>query len=124
MKPFQPKVVDLKPFVPAKDFDTSLAFYQELGFTVSSNSDGIAFLTMGGQNFLLQDFYNKALAENLMIHLQLAGDVRTYWQHLTDKGIAKTYGVKLSDPVQQPWGMLEFCLHDPSGVLWRIAENS
>nr|WP_273542772.1 hypothetical protein [Aeromonas caviae] len=23
----------------------------------------------------------------------------------------------------QPWRMKEFCLYDPSGVLWRIAQN-
>jgi uncharacterized glyoxalase superfamily protein PhnB len=27
-------------------------------------------------------------------------------------------------PVQlQPWRMRDFTLHDPSGVLWRIAQN-
>ncbi|NBA14010.1 glyoxalase, partial [Aeromonas caviae] len=25
--------------------------------------------------------------------------------------------------VTQPWRMKEFCLYDPSGVLWRIAQN-
>ena len=25
--------------------------------------------------------------------------------------------------LDQDWGMREFTMHDPSGVLWRIAEN-
>lgn len=63
-----PKAIDLKPFVPAKDFDLSLAFYQDIGFEMKSNEGGVAFFSFGSQNFLLQDFYQEILAENLVIH--------------------------------------------------------
>lgn len=29
----------------------------------------------------------------------------------------------IGDLTQQPWRMLDFTLTDPSGVLWRIAQN-
>lgn len=29
----------------------------------------------------------------------------------------------IGDLTQQPWRMLDFTLADPSGVLWRIAQN-
>lgn len=29
----------------------------------------------------------------------------------------------LTPPAEQPWGMVDFVLTDPSGVMWRIAHN-
>ena len=37
--------------------------------------------------------------------------------------LVEEYGSMVTELVEQPWGMLEFCITDPSGVLWRIAEN-
>lgn len=123
MSLFAPKPINLKPFVPAKDFKRSLEFYQDIGFELKSNEDGIAFLELEGVSFLLQEFYHQELAENLMLHLQLEGGIQEYWQQLTAKGITSTYGVKMTEPTKQPWRMIDFCLYDPSGVLWRIAVN-
>ena len=33
------------------------------------------------------------------------------------------YGVRVTELVTQPWRMKEFCLYDPAGVLWRIAQH-
>jgi len=33
------------------------------------------------------------------------------------------FGVKASEPTDQPWGMRDFTLVDPSGVLWRIGQD-
>ena len=33
-------------------------------------------------------------------------------------------GVTVTDVVQQPWKMRDFTLRDPSGVCWRIAQNT
>jgi uncharacterized glyoxalase superfamily protein PhnB len=32
--------------------------------------------------------------------------------------------VTLTDIVQQPWRMRDFTITDPSGVTWRIAQNT
>ena len=37
-------------------------------------------------------------------------------------GVAK-YGVSLTPLETQPWTMRDFCLSDPSGVLWRIGPH-
>ena len=34
------KAIELKAFVPAKDFDLSKHFYQDLGFVKASDGDG------------------------------------------------------------------------------------
>ena len=116
------RVVELKPFVPARDFALSRRFYAELGFTERSEVGGVAYFLHDEASFLLQDFYNKELAENLMLHL-LVEDVDAWHARVASAGLAQRYGVKVSAIVQQPWGMRDFALWDPSGVLWRIAQN-
>lgn len=43
-----------RPFVPAKDFAVSKAFYRALGFQILLDSD-IAIFSIGASGFLLQD---------------------------------------------------------------------
>ena len=114
--------VEIKAFVPARDFEQSRSFYQAVGFTLASDTQGVAYFYHGHCSFLLQNFYEKTLAENLMMHL-LVEDVDAWHTAVTERKIATTFGVRVSELVDQPWGMREFTLHDPSGVLWRIAQN-
>ena len=72
--------------------------------------------------FLLQNFYVKELAENLQMHL-LVKDVDAWWAELQAKQISRTYGVEIGAPEDREWKMRDFTLVDPSGVLWRIAQN-
>jgi len=116
------RTVELKAFVPARDFELSKRFYADMGFTMASDSDGIAYFHHENVAFLLQDFYDKALAENLMLHL-LVEDVDAWWTRLHDAGIVEKYGVRIGKVELQPWRMRDFVLIDPSGVLWRIAQN-
>ena len=114
--------VEIKAFVPAKDFKVSKQFYTDIGFTKASDSDGIAYFHHGNCSFLLQEFYEKAFAENLMMHL-LVEDAYSWHEQITKSGVAEKYGVKISAVIEQPWGMLDFVVHDPSGVLWRVGQN-
>lgn len=114
--------VELKAFIPSKDFAASKQFYSDIGFTKASDSDGVAYFHHGHTSFLLQDFYEKALAENLMMHL-LVEDAYAWHKQICASGVAERYGVKVSEVKKQPWGMLDFHLHDPSGVLWRFGQN-
>jgi uncharacterized glyoxalase superfamily protein PhnB len=116
------RVVELKPFVPARDFALSRRFYADLGFAERSEVGGVAYFLHGEASFLLQDFYDKELADNLMLHL-LVEDVDAWHASVAGAGLAERYGVKVSAIAQQPWGMRDFALWDPSGVLWRIAQN-
>jgi catechol 2,3-dioxygenase-like lactoylglutathione lyase family enzyme len=114
--------VEIKAFVPAKDFDLSKRFYQDLGFTLAWSSDDLAYLRHGDCSFLLQNFYNKEHADNFMMHL-LVEDVDAWWQHVETQGLTRTYGVKAEPPADRPWGMRDFVIIDPTGVLWRIGAN-
>jgi hypothetical protein len=39
-------------------------------------------------------------------------------------GVVEQFGVRVDPPAERPWGMRDFPLFDPSGVLWRIAQNT
>jgi catechol 2,3-dioxygenase-like lactoylglutathione lyase family enzyme len=116
------KTREIKAFVPARDFALSQRFYEDLGFTIASSGDGIAYIHHGSASFLLQDFYNKDHAGNFMMHL-LVEDVDAWWEHVRAQDLAGKYGVQVEPPEQRPWGMRDFVLVDPTGVLWRIAQN-
>lgn len=114
--------VEIKAFVPARDFGLSKQFYQELGFELAWSDDHLAYLRHGQSSFLLQNFYHKEHADNFMMHL-LVEDVDAWWRQVQAKDIASKYTVKIEPPEDRPWGMRDFILVDPSGVLWRIAQN-
>ncbi|MDM0046136.1 VOC family protein [Variovorax dokdonensis] len=117
------KSIELKAFVPAQDFELSKRFYREIGFTMASEGGGIAYFHhQGSCPFLLQSYYVKEFAENLQLHL-LVEDVQAWWSHLKAIDITGRYGVRMTDPVEQPWVMIDFSLTDPCGVCWRIGQN-
>jgi len=116
------RVAEIKAFVPAKDFELSKRFYRDIGFTMASDGGGVAYFHHADASFLLQDFCAEALADNFMMHL-LVEDVDAWHRHIDDAGIAEKYGVKVGPVELQPWRMRDFVLFDPSGVLWRVAQN-
>jgi len=115
-------VTEIKAFVPAKDFALSKQFYQDLGFTLASDGGGIAYFHFEHASFLLQDYCAEGLAENFMMHL-LVADVDAWWDKIQQSQVVSRYGVKLWPIELQPWKMRDFCITDPSGVLWRIGQN-
>jgi catechol 2,3-dioxygenase-like lactoylglutathione lyase family enzyme len=120
--------IELKAHVPAKDFELSKQFYQDLGFTLCWSSDNLAYLHYGphGEHgkvgILLQNFYVKEFAENLQLHL-LVKDVDAWWRRIQAQQIAEKYGIRTEAPEDRAWKMRDFVLLDPSGVLWRIAQD-
>ncbi len=117
------ETIELKSFVPSKDFELSKRFYQDLGFRIPWSSEELAYLSLGNCTFLLQNFYEKQHANNFMMHLSVK-NVDDWREHVQNQKIAENYNVKVTDPEQRPWKMRDFILIDPSGVLWRISENT
>jgi hypothetical protein len=117
------QATEIKAFVPAKDFALSRRFYADLGFGQRSEGGGVAYFQVDGCAFLLQDFYDKALADNLALHL-LVPDVNTWFAHVHRQDLAGRYGVRTTPLVQQPWGITEFTVIDPAGVCWHIGQNT
>jgi uncharacterized glyoxalase superfamily protein PhnB len=116
------RVTEIKAFVPAKDFERSKTFYQDIGFTLASEGGGIAYFHVGNASFLLQDLCADGVAEHFTMHL-LVEDVDAWWKRIDESGVVQTYGVTLSPIERQPWRMRDFRVTDPSGVAWRIGQN-
>lgn len=57
-----------------------------------------------------------------MMHL-LVEDVDAWWKHVEESRLASNYGVHTEPPEDRPWGLRDFVLVDPSGVLWRVGQN-
>jgi hypothetical protein len=76
--------VEIKAFVPARDFALSERFYQDLGFSLAWSSNDLAYFRHGDSSFLLQNFYNKEHAGIFMMHL-LVEDVDAWWQHVENQ---------------------------------------
>jgi len=117
------RVTEIKAFVPSKNFDQSKQFYKDLGFTMASEGGGVAYFHFDHVSFLLQDFCAEAFAENFMMHI-LVKDVDAWWNFVHESGLIGKYNVKASGIENQPWRMRDFCLTDPSGVIWRIGQNT
>ena len=113
-------VVEVKAFVPATNFALSMEFYEALGFMRASVFEDIAYFHCGESSFLLQDFFVQEHAANFQMHL-LVQDVDSW--HERAKVVAERFNVKVGAPENQPWAMRDFTLFDPSGDLWRIAQN-
>jgi catechol 2,3-dioxygenase-like lactoylglutathione lyase family enzyme len=114
--------VEAKAFVPSKDFALCKQFYQDLGFELAWSSDDLAYLRNGNSSFLLQRFYNKEHADNFMMHLLVEG-VEAWWRHVEAQGLVAKYNVRAEPPADRPWGIRDFVIIDPTGVLWRIGQN-
>ena len=116
------RVTEVKAFVPARDFEVSKRFYQDLGFTMASEGGGVAYFHHDHASFLLQDFCDDEHIQNFMMHL-LVENVDDWHEKIAKSGIAEKYNVEVGSVELQPWRMRDFTLFDPSGVLWRIAQN-
>ena len=108
-----------RPFLPAKDFDLSKAFYEALGFETLLDAD-VAIFGAGSGGFILQRFYRQELAENFMMQL-MVDDLDAWWAHIEGLDLPARFGVQPPRaPAVQPWGLRIAYVFDPSGVLWHI----
>jgi hypothetical protein len=115
--------VEIKAFVPALDFDRSKRFYAALGFEIPWSSEDLAYVHHGDCSFLLQAFNHPEFVKNFQMHL-LVENVDDWHARIIASGVIEEFGVRVDAPEDRPWGMKDFPLFDPSGVLWRIAQNT
>lgn len=111
----------IRPFIGAKDFETSRNFYRDLGFEEAVLSPTLSVFETGSVGFYLQDAYVKDWVDNTMLFLEVA-DTDKYREELSALNLTAKYeGVRLSPVHNETWGK-ECFLHDPSGILWHIGE--
>jgi uncharacterized glyoxalase superfamily protein PhnB len=110
----------IRPFVPARDWALSKRFYEDLGFAKTFDDGAtMAVFTLGATSFYLQNLMWDGAATNYMLLLRV-DDVEAWWAKI--ERLAKSYGLRVRPPQDEPWGARNLHLADPSGVLWHIAE--
>ncbi len=112
----------IKPFIPSgSDFGKSREFFLALGFEISWESEGYAGFQKDDIGFILQDYENLELAQNLMIQIEVE-DLDELWQEFEKKDLSARFNIKLRAPTSFPYGR-EIHLIDIAGVCWHFAEK-
>lgn len=111
-----------RPFLPAKDFALSKAFYEAFGFEKLHDGE-VAIFRIGATGFVLQNYYQPDWAGNFMMQL-VVDDINAWWTHLDGLDLPGRFGVPpLRAPAMQPWGLRVSYVVDPSGVLWHVTQR-
>src|SRR3984957_15633952 len=94
-----------RPFLPAREFETSLRFYKAIGFEAYPLGETMAELSLGPHAFLLQGYYVKEWAEDMMMHV-LVEDVDAWWRHIDSLDLTNQFEVSPPRaPRAEPWGL-------------------
>lgn len=112
-----------EPILPASDVAATRAFYEALGFTAGYHDDHYEILRRGP----------------LVVHLEARdglepsrNDTSCYWRvsnadalydEFSALGLPSAGAPSLVPPFDEPWGMREFTLRDPSGNLIRVGHE-
>jgi hypothetical protein len=85
--------------VPAENFEQSLAFYAALGWsTLWSDGKGLALMSLGGSQMMLQDYYVKDWAENSMLVVEVA-DAFAWYRHVERVLLEGNFGsARIAEP--------------------------
>lgn len=114
-------VADVRPFVPTLDLDTSRSFYRALGWIEVWSDGGLALVSLGGRQIMLQDRYVKDWAENFMLTVEVAS-ADDWYGHVSDVLATGAYGdARVAEPQEEGWARVTH-VWDPSGVLLHFAQ--
>ena len=86
----QQKVISIRPFIGAKDFELSRSFYRDLGFQETTLGDNMSVFKTGILSFYLQDAYVQDWIDNTMVFLEVE-NVAQYWEELVALNLTDTY---------------------------------
>jgi hypothetical protein len=113
-----------RPFLPAKDFQKSLHFYEAVGFDAYPLGETMAELNLGAHAFILHGHDVEEADNDWVMHV-LVNDARGWWRHLDRQNLTDRFGVPaLGPPRDEPWGLTVVYLTDPSGTLWHFAQDT
>lgn len=110
------KALDIRTFVPSKNYEISKAFYEEIGFSSEYVSEELTLFESGDCFFFLQHFYNEELASNFMLQIcveDIEEAFKLCW--------ASKHKTKITSIQQERWGKV-FFLWGPVGELLHVTE--
>lgn len=111
----------IRPFIGAKNFETSRRFYRDLGFEETVLAHNFSVFKSGTNAFYLQDAYVKDWVDNTMVFMEV-DDVSRFYDELVKLNLPEKYqDVRVTPIRNMEWGK-ECFVHDPSGILWHFGE--
>ena len=66
---------------------------------------------------------SKQFYQDLGFEVVWSSDDLAWWGHVQAQGLIDKYGVWAEPPADRSWGIRDFVIVDPTGVLWRIGQN-
>lgn len=113
------------PNLPSRDFDSTAAFYEKLGFQSVFRDEGWMILARG--DLMLEFFPHPELdplASWFSCCLRL-DDLAGFYRQCTSVGIQETSRgcPRIHAPERQEWGGTMAALVDPDGTLLRLIQN-
>lgn len=117
-----PAARDVKVFVPTKDFEHSIRFYEALGWTCNWRGEGLAEIELASVRLYLQKFYAKEWAENFMIYI-VVDDAAAWHAHVAQILAGGEFPqARLQPPKEEPYGAIVTYVWDPAGALLHFAQ--
>lgn len=114
-------IKSIRPFIGAKEFSISRAFYSDLGFEERVISPDMSLFLIEGFGFYLQDAFVKDWVDNTMVFMEVA-DIQSFYKLLSGLNLPNKYPTVRVLPIKiLPWGS-ECFVHDPSGILWHFGQ--
>ena len=112
-----------EPILPAQDLHRTREFYQSLGFKSGYNDDHYDILRRGNLVVHLEHQDDLAPAENHTSCYWRVANADALHHEFAALGLPSEGVPRLTDPFDEPWGMREFTLKDPSGNLIRVGHE-
>jgi hypothetical protein len=113
------KILSIRPFIGAKNFNQSRNFYRDLCFEEVVLSAKMSLFKTGEYAFYLQDAYVQDWVDNTMVFVEVK-NLSVFWDELLRLNLESRYkDIKLVPVRTADWGE-ECFVHDPSGILWHF----
>lgn len=111
----------IAPIMPSKDFDRTVRFYGQLGFTVGGRYEAEGYLILKSGQVEIHFFrHPDAVAEESDHGAYLRLDDPAAWSaEIAPLGLPSTGIPRFAPAEPKPWGMLELAVIDPDGNLLR-----
>ncbi len=115
------RLQSVAPILPARNMESSIAFYQRLGFLCEPYEDGshYAFLSRDGHSLHLGRMEGAEFTFNPGGVYFVIEDVDVYFNEIAARGVTVIH-----EPEDKPWRMREFAISDPDETLLRFGQPS
>jgi catechol 2,3-dioxygenase-like lactoylglutathione lyase family enzyme len=116
-----------EPILPSRDLDETRAFYEAIGFRPWFRGRGVnaSYEILSRGHLVVHFFLERALdpaSNDAGCYLRVT-DADQFHQRCTVLNLASTGIPRMNPPRDEPWGMREFNIVDPSGNLLRIGHD-